>query len=163
MYSRDGNEGEAFRMTPADMQRIFPLLMQDVMVLRRLGKEVVIIGLHPYDERADPELLAAHTRLGRLGTRAPTQFAHSFPLAEFRQRTIMVRDLLADIVAKTGAVAIDPAAALCPAGACLTMDANGTPLRKDSNHLRPFAAIQYLPFVPALVAPGPMAAPGLSS
>ena len=158
MYSTDGHPEEVFRMTPADMHRIFPLLMQDVMALRQRGKEVVIIGPHPYDERADPELLAAHTRLGRFGTRAPTRFAHSFPLSEFRQRTAMVRELLADLAAKTGAVAIDPAVALCPAGACLTMDAHGTPIRKDSNHLRPFAAIQYLTFVPALVAPGPIAA-----
>lgn len=157
MYSFDGHQGEAFQPSAGDLARVLPLLERDVRHLRALGKEVVLIGPHPHDGLADPELLAAHTRVGRFGLQAPSHFAPSFPLADFRRRTAAADTLLSRIAQATGAVVIDPAAVLCPGGSCLTMDEHRVPLRKDSNHLRPFAAIRYLTYVPALLTPRPLA------
>ena len=152
MYAANGDQGETSHMGDAELRASFATLEVDVARLRALGKEVVVIGLHPHTERADPELLAAHRRLGRFGTTAPTTFASSFSLEEYRAHTRAVDESLARLAASTGATLIDPVTVLCPGGACLTMDDHGTPIRKDSNHLRPFAAVRYLTYVPALLS-----------
>jgi peptidoglycan/LPS O-acetylase OafA/YrhL len=151
MYAANGDQGEEFHLSPAELRESFDSLERDVARLRALGKDVVLIGPHPHAETADPELLAAHRRIGRFGTTTPTTFATSFPLSAFRERTRAVNEDLARLVARTGASFIDPATVLCPAGRCRTMDDDGTPIRKDSNHLRPFAAVRYLTYVPALL------------
>ncbi|MDB4883002.1 MAG: acyltransferase [Gemmatimonadetes bacterium] len=158
MYLANGDQGENCLLTPAQLRASFDALEPDVARLRALGKDVVLIGSHPHAETADPELLAAHRRISRFGTTAPTTFATSFPLSAFRERTKAVNENLERLAARTGARLIDPTDVLCPAGNCLTMDDHGTPLRKDSNHLRPFAAVRYLTYTPALVSlPGSVA------
>jgi hypothetical protein len=152
MYAVDGDQGEDSRLSPEQMRESFDALEPDIARLRALGKEVVLIGPHPHADVADPELLAAHRRIGRFGTTAPTTFATSFPLSAFRERTRLVSEGLARLASRTGASLIDPATVLCPGGSCLTMDDHGTPIRKDSNHLRPFAAVRYLTYVPTLIA-----------
>jgi hypothetical protein len=151
MYADDGHQGEGDRMSSEALRAAFDSLEPEIVRLRAMGKDVVLVGPHPHAETADPELLAAHRRISRFGTIAPTTFAPSFPLAEWRERTRREREALERLAARTGASLIDPATVLCPAGACLTMDEEGTPIRKDSNHLRPFAAIRYLTYVRELM------------
>jgi peptidoglycan/LPS O-acetylase OafA/YrhL len=144
--------------TPVDAQRVFGLLTHDIRKLRRLGKEVVIIASHPNAPEADPELLAAHLRIGFLGTRAPTRFAPSFPLAVFESHAALANGWVRKVASETGARVIDPAEFLCAAAACPTTDERGKPLRIDANHLRPFAVTRYLTYVPELVTLEPRAA-----
>jgi peptidoglycan/LPS O-acetylase OafA/YrhL len=144
--------------TPIDARRVFGLLAHDIEKLRRLGKEVVIIAAHPNAPEGDPELLAAHLRIGLLGTRAPTRFAPSFPRAVFEKRAALANGWLRKVASETGARVIDPADFLCSAVACPTTDERGKPLRIDANHLRPFAVARYLTYVPALVVVQPRVA-----
>jgi hypothetical protein len=151
------------RLSPARADEIFARLAADIVRLRALGKEVVVVGPHPSAEVADPELLAAHRRAGIIGIQEPTRFAPWFPLDDFRRRTIVVDRLLSQLVTRTGATLIDPSAVLCPAGRCMTTDGSGTPIRSDSYHLRTFAAVRYLTYVPALLAlPAPPNGPRLA-
>ncbi|HET9797072.1 MAG TPA: acyltransferase family protein, partial [Gemmatimonadaceae bacterium] len=152
MYAANGDQGEQYELPASALRASFAALEPDILRLRRLGKDVVLIGPHPHAEVADPELLAAHRRISAIGTIAPTRFASSFPLSAFRERTRVVNESLERLAARTGATLIDPASVLCPGGDCLTMDDHGTPIRKDSNHLRPFAAIRYLTYVHALMS-----------
>ena len=145
--------GDRGSTAPIDAPRVFGLLTQDIRTLRQLGKEVVIIASHPNAAEDDPELLAAHLRVGSLGTLAPTRFAKSFPLSEFEKRSALANGWLEKVATETGARLIDPAPYLCPSGVCRTMDENGKPLRTDAFHLRPFAVTRYLTYVPELVAP----------
>ena len=151
IYHADSVARRGYRMSPARMAEHFAGLADDVARLRAAGKEVVLIGPHPHSPLADPELLAAHTRIGRLGTRAPTRFASSFPLEAFKVRTAFVDDMLRRVSVRTGASLVDPSEVLCPRRECFTTDERGVPVRKDADHLRPFAAVRYLAYVPALV------------
>lgn len=141
-----------------DARRVFGLLARDIRMLRRLGKEVVIIASHPNAPEADPELLAAHLRVGFLGTRAPTRFAPSFPLPVFQKHAALANGWLRKVASETGARVIDPAEFLCSGAICPTTDERGKPLRIDANHLRPFAVTRYLTYVPELVVLAPRAA-----
>ena len=152
MYAENGDQGEQYELSAPELRASFAALEPDILRLRRLGKDVVLIGPHPHAEIADPELLAAHRRISAIGTIAPTRFASSFPLSAFRERTRVVNESLERLAARTGATLIDPASVLCPGGNCLTTDDHGTPIRKDSNHLRPFAAIRYLTYVHTLMS-----------
>ena len=151
MYAANGDQGEQFELSDVALRESFAALEPDIVRLRALGKDVVILGPHPHAEIADPELLAAHRRISAIGTIAPATFAKSFALSAFRERTREIDQDLARLAAHTGARVIDPTDVLCPEGECFTTDDHGTPIRKDSNHLRPFAAVRYLTYVPALM------------
>ena len=138
--------------TPADVDSAFRLLAVDVASLVRQKKEVIFILSPPASPVADPALLANASRVPfQFATRSGVQFAPTFPLAPFALETQWIHGELAMVTRRTGARAIDPADFLCTNGRCLAQDEAGRPLRSDASHLRAFATLRYLTFVPSLL------------
>ena len=140
--------------SPARVDSAFKQLASDVARMRRSGKDVVILLTDPWSEAADPALIAKASRIPFVRPSAThSVFLPSFPLAKFKADAHWIESEVAMAAQLGGARLIDPAPYLCPNGACPTMDERGALLRSDEEHLRPFASIRYLTFVPSLLAP----------
>ena len=142
--------------TPASaafVDSAFRRLAADIARLRRAGKEVVVLLSLPGSDAADPSLLASASRIPFMrDSVAGHLFAASFSLTKFKSDASWIESEVALAAQLGGASLIDPAPYLCPNGTCPTTDERGAVLRSDGSHLRPFASIRYLTFVPSLLA-----------
>lgn len=59
---------------------------------------------------------------------------------------------LSDLVATAGATPLAPSALICPGGTCARSDAQGRPIYKDDNHIRPFFARERMNVIDPIVA-----------
>lgn len=155
-FGRDSGGATLLRVdgrsaTLPEVRRAFFALTKDVAGLRAMGKDVVIITSHPNLPSADPLLLAAPLRMGFVTSDRSSRFA-PFSLAEFRKTAAWVDEQLASVARESGARLIAPGDYLCANDVCPAADESGRPLRMDSGHFRPFAAIRYFTYVPSLLA-----------
>ena len=66
------------------------------------------------------------------------------PPQPFQPDQAALRDEMLAIAARSGAAVIDVAAVMCPDGECPATMADGRPIYKDRDHLRPFYVREYL-------------------
>ena len=111
---------------PLAMDRLEALLRQLVKSKRR----VYLLLDNPRGSLFDPMASLEGSRLGRLTL--PLQ-ARTAPLTDEEAR---LNQSLAALAARTGTAVISPIAALCRNMECLRTLDNGSPLYKDSGHLR---------------------------
>ncbi|MEP6729795.1 MAG: acyltransferase family protein [bacterium] len=138
--------------SPADVDSAFRMLATDIASLAKGQKDVVFILSPPASVVADPALLGSGSRVPfQLAASSGVRFARSFPLAPFTLQTQWVHGEITMVARLTGARTIDPAEFLCARGDCMAEDEAGRPLRSDASHLREFASIRYLTFVPSLL------------
>jgi len=137
--------------TLPDVQRAFRALASDVAGLRAMGKDVVILTSHPNLPSADPLMLAAPLRVPFVTSHNASRFG-PFSLAEFKQTAAWIDEQLASVARESGARLIAPGDYVCASDVCPAADESGRPLRMDSGHFRPFAAIRYFTYVPSLLA-----------
>ena len=134
-----------------DIHQAFTRLAADLTRLTALGKQVVIIGPHPTAQSFDPQLLANRSRIPFIhGSTGGPQFG-PLPESQFDQRVGGIVSELNRVAAVSGASLIEPTQYLCEKGLCASQDGD-IPRYKDRNHLRTFAVIAHLKYVPSLLA-----------
>ncbi len=130
-YLTDGADGP---YSVAETRRVLhDGLSRTVAQLRSLGLEVLLLGQVPDDERSPSECLAeaylAHAEPNACGRRA----------SAVRARMLWSRKTLREIAARYDAYVFDPLATLCADTRC-EVEAHGTPLYRDSDHLTSFGS-----------------------
>lgn len=110
----------------------------EVRRLRASGKKVFVILSNPASRLYSPDILLNRIT-GRIAERDLERTA-----LEVRQPVL---GPLADEAGRAGAVVIDPVSSLCGAEVCRTVGADGTPLDRDSNHIRATTARKMATFV----------------
>jgi peptidoglycan/LPS O-acetylase OafA/YrhL len=127
----------------------FGRLDAEVVRLRQLGKDVVLMAPMPGGDSVEP--LWLYRRLLRTHQFAPPPF----PRAEFERGAALERDRLALVTAATGAALVEPLDALCPRGLCPVED-GGHALYRDAVHYRGSAMTQpRFAYLDPWLAPGP--------
>ena len=112
----------------------FGRLAAEVVRLRRLGKDVVLMAPMPGGDGVEP--LWLYRRLLRTHDPAPP-----FPRVEFERAAALERARLARVAAATGVTLVEPLDALCPGGLCPVED-GGHALYRDAVHYRASAMTQ---------------------
>jgi peptidoglycan/LPS O-acetylase OafA/YrhL len=123
----------------------------DVMALKQLGKDIVLISLHPYSSLFDPLQLAKPLRLALF-----SRDAQQIPQNLWQDRQQLERQdqdteaRLADLARAVGATVVDPFDYLCSTAKCPVVLA-GKPLYRDEWHYRASVARDDATFIDAIV------------
>ena len=80
----------------------------------------------------------------RLPDAAPATFARD-------PRQVALEAELRGVVAAAGAVPLAPSALICPADICARADAQGRPIYKDDNHIRPFHVRERMDVIDSII------------
>jgi len=103
-------------------------------VLRSMNDKMVIVAWVPEISAEVPERLALLARRGRHDPVGPTA-------AEFRARQQYVQRDLAEVAGMPGVRVVEPASLLCTSNRC-SVEMDGIPLYRDSDHLSRFGALK---------------------
>jgi hypothetical protein len=131
---------------------------QDVVTkLVSSGRRVFIVLSNPTSPLFNPtSMLSAEVRLA-LHTPASIlvgEHRRSIDPGPFEAFVAPAMTRLRELAAQSGAKILDPRDSLCEATLCAAVAADGMPLYKDSNHLRPFFARERASFLdPILLGP----------
>jgi hypothetical protein len=131
-----------------DADDMFKGLERVVEALRKDGKRVYIILPNPTSPAFSPGSMLP-SRVGR-GTAPRGQPYVS--RTEFAAAIKPVTDRLRALAAVTGAHVIDPMDYFCEPEICRTVNADGMPLYRDSNHMRPFYVREKAAFIDGMLA-----------
>lgn len=99
--------------------------------LTAAGKRVVIVLSGPYGRAFDPGEMVV-----RNGLDFDLRMSPAVPRARVEAMNAHVDEPLRAIAARVGATIVDPADTLCTSKVCPTTSPDGSPLFKDSSHLR---------------------------
>jgi peptidoglycan/LPS O-acetylase OafA/YrhL len=123
----------------------------DIKALKQLGKDIVLISLHPHSSLFDPLQLAKPFRFAlfsRDAQRIPQNLWHDRPQLERQDQEVTAR--LADLARAVGATMVDPFDYFCTAAKCPVVVA-GKPLYRDEWHYRASVTRDYATFIDAIV------------
>jgi peptidoglycan/LPS O-acetylase OafA/YrhL len=118
-----------------------PGLVRAAQALHTAGKRVVLLDPIPTYAYPVPSALAQLVWRGQ----DPVEFGQTLGQYEEMQRETL--EMLARVAKRTSAKRVVSAEALCPAGRCLVVDANGLAFYFDDNHLSMQGARQLAPFI----------------
>lgn len=127
-------------LTSNQTQQALARFEQMLRKLKQQGKTVYVVLSNPSSGQYDPR---------RMINRVTAQVIPATPvdLEAFRQATAPVTERIRKAALAGGAIVLDPADSLCKNGQCPTVSAEGDPLYKDSNHLRPFYSAEGALFI----------------
>jgi peptidoglycan/LPS O-acetylase OafA/YrhL len=139
-YSEGESSGRAageppLKLDSADTRAAFEQFRTTVAMLVSGGRRVFIILSNPTSRRFVPVFPIE----ARLSLHPPPRLAANGPRVDARPFETFVApltDRLRAIAAQTGAIVVDPRAALCDGLICPSTGLDGLPLYVDSNHLR---------------------------
>jgi peptidoglycan/LPS O-acetylase OafA/YrhL len=126
-------------------------LTSDLKALRQLGKDIVLISMHPHSSLFDPLQFAKPFRLAlfsRGAQRIPQDLWQDRRLLERQDQE--AKDGLAHLARPVGATVIDPFDYFCISAKCPVVVA-GKPLYRDEWHYRSSVTREYATFVDAIV------------
>jgi len=128
-YFRDGNTRHYFRGGDGVERAIAAL----EALLKQLSarKKVYLLLDNPSGPEFDPKrLLQGGSRLGQMSA------AQMTPTAPWPPEQKELNRRLREVAQRSGAIVIDPVPALCKDDQCIRTTPDGTPIYKDSDHLR---------------------------
>lgn len=123
--------------------------------LRARNRRVYVILSSPRGPNYDPARMFSRIS-GKL---------HPSPVhrEEFRRSVSLVVDRVRTATLSAGAIVLDPTEYLCDGDVCATVTADGRPVYKDSNHLRPFFAAERATYIDAAYVASPTRLPEAAS
>ncbi len=133
-----------------DTQRALDRFQELLARLVAGGRRVFIVLSNPTSPRFLPSFLlppAARWTLRSPDTILVDPEKRSVDPAAFEAFVAPLTQRLREIAARAGAKALNPRDTLCEATLCATVDAQGIPLYRDSNHLRPSFAQERATFL----------------
>jgi hypothetical protein len=126
-----------------DLDSIFSSLEQMLREFSASHRTTVLLN-GPMGPEFDPTTMYTGSRLT---TVRPKDHAEAIPIEAVMRKQGPVRDVLKSIATRSGADVIDALAFLCPTGKCMVATADGRPLYKDSDHMRPFYVLERADFI----------------
>jgi peptidoglycan/LPS O-acetylase OafA/YrhL len=143
IYSVSDPLRRSLQLGSADTQAVLDEFQRDILRLVSSGRRVIIVLSNPTSPRFDPRYMIPPG--ARLAFPAPQAFdagvrAQSVDVRPYRLFAAPVVQKLRMLAAASGAEIVDPGDTLCDSMACATTAADGRPLYRDANHLRPFFA-----------------------
>ena len=145
-YYQDASHGRLPLLDPRGRDAAMERLRSTLVELSR-GRTVYLLLDNPLAQAFDPRTYISGNRLSGVSTQAlPRRVLVDPRQEELRRRLI-------EIAAQAGVAVIDPVPTLCDASGCIASTAEGTPVHRDSQHLRPFFVRSFADYLdPALVA-----------
>ena len=142
MSARDVAHGVLVRpdggaLTEQDVRMVWDEFADKLRDLVSSGKRVYLIAPSPGSAGFDPRKMVR-----RLSVSPPFVEHSDVRRLDSLRASGATTDRLRHVAESAGAVLIDPFEYLCEAEVCRTMDGNGRPVYRDSDHLRPFWAIE---------------------
>lgn len=126
--------------SPVGEAAAFARLGQTISRLIRARKRVVLVLDNPSSPYFDPTS-------DRLSASSTNFASNRFVTIDTAQ--LALRDKMADVARKAGAVVIDPFAALCTGNRCRATSETGQPVYKDYGHFNPDWAVNRADFIDA--------------
>jgi hypothetical protein len=123
----------------ADIEEAWAGFESMVASLVRSGKRVTILSSSPEAASFNPR--AMFSRFGGFNRPSPVN------KADFNRFIAPIEDRLIHVAKRTGATLIRPADYFCQAETCPATDADGDPLYRDDQHLRPGATVKRATFI----------------
>jgi peptidoglycan/LPS O-acetylase OafA/YrhL len=131
----------------ADIDKAWVGLEMTVASLVRSGKRVFILSSNPASTTFDP-------REGFHRFRGPDVAGlKAIDKVAFNRFIAPIEGKLTQITTRTGATLIRPVDYLCDGSVCPAVDAQGAPLYRDEDHLRPATVIERATFIDRLLQP----------
>lgn len=127
--------------SPLEIEKAWTDFEATVGRLVHSGKRVFLLASHPTSPTFDP-----HIVFHRFRNLEPSKL-QPLDKAAFNRFIAPIQDRLLLISNRTGAILIRPVEVFCDRDFCPATDRAGTPLYKDTNHLRPFAVIRRAGFL----------------
>jgi len=129
-------------LTGQDIDALWDAFTATVRELLSSGKRVFLIASSPESVYFDPR------KMVRRFTSAPPFVEHVDVKRQEATRSMRATtERLRQVAMSTGAVLVDPFDYLCEPELCRTMDGSGRPLYMDTDHLRPYWAIERALFI----------------
>jgi hypothetical protein len=128
------------------LDKSFDALQKMLTALKAAGKTVYLVLNLPVGPNFEPKALISGSRLGVMRAERVS------PKTGLTSSQRALHERLTQVAASSGAIVIDPLAALCgPDGQCIRSDADGVPIYKDATHLRATYVKRFATFLdPAL-------------
>ena len=154
LYSRDDALRRRLTLDSPGTERAFEDFGRTLSRLRASGRRVFVLLSNPTSPRFDPGYL--FPRAVRFSLRLPDRIgAGAMTRAvDDRRYEAYVAPLTArlrQIAAASGAIIIDPGAALCPQMSCPATNERGLPVHVDSNHLTGSFAREHATFIDTIL------------
>jgi peptidoglycan/LPS O-acetylase OafA/YrhL len=128
----------------AEMREPIRRMADEIVRLRREGKQVFVVLASPSSSRLEPRSMVSRwSGLVRHG---------SLPLADFLATAGPINESIRVAVQRAGARVIDPLPVLCPRGECIVVTSSGKPIYRDSSHLRPFFVRENASYIDVVLA-----------
>jgi SGNH domain (fused to AT3 domains) len=153
LYSVADGQRTPLQLDSPGTRRAFAELGADLGRLVASGRRVFIVLSNPTSPRFDPTtLLQGESRWGLRGAIALPASRRMDPRA-WENFVAPLHAELRRIAADAGAQILDPRDTLCDGSECAATAADGAPLYKDTNHLRPFFALAHANFIDQVLVP----------
>jgi len=148
LYSVTDIRRTPLRFDSPATQRAFAQFAAAVQRLIASGRRVFIILSNPTSPQFDPSTMLFYRgrwAAGQAGGRIAAD--RRLDATAFERFAAPVQGELRRIALATGAQILDPRDTLCDGLECAATDADGKPLYRDTNHVRPFYALSHAGFI----------------